>query len=177
MDNLEEYLNAFGDSSSDDDDPPILRDICEQEFDRIDDSTALTQLVFGFTEESQYNMDDSFNTGTTENSNDQIFHQLIRRNRSETSKSDTDFLKMGEEEAISKKEQCELLAKYFEDLAQSKDNVNFNNEKLPNCKKRCKIIKENAKASTNSGEVAITKEDIWKAINQLKLRKQQMNMT
>ncbi|CAG2201933.1 unnamed protein product [Mytilus edulis] len=67
-----------------------------------------------------------------ENPNDQIFHQLIRRNRSETSKSDTNFLKMGEEEAISKKEQCELLAKYFEDLAQPKDNVNFNNEKLLN---------------------------------------------
>ncbi|CAG2201912.1 unnamed protein product [Mytilus edulis] len=67
-----------------------------------------------------------------ENPNDQIFHQLIKRNRSETSKSDTNFLKMGEEEAISKKEQCELLAKYFEDLAQPKDNVNFNNEKLLN---------------------------------------------
>ncbi|VDH99106.1 Hypothetical predicted protein [Mytilus galloprovincialis] len=105
-----------------------------------------------------------------ENPNDQIFHQLIRSNRSETSKSATDFLKMGEEEAIFKKEQCELLAKYFEDLAQPKDNVDFNNEKLLNCKKRCKIIKKIAKASSDT-EVTITKEDIRKAINQLKVKK------
>ena len=55
-------------------------------------------------------------------------------------------------------------------MAQPKDNVNFNNEKLLNCKKRCKIIKEIAKASTDT-EVIITKEDVRKAINQLNTKK------
>jgi len=104
------------------------------------------------------------------NPNDQIFYQLIRRNQNGRKIPDIDSLKMEDIEAFTPKEQCELLAKYYEDLAQPKTSQNFNEEQLYNSKRRCDLIKNIAENSIRD-EIVITEIEIKKAINELKNKK------
>ena len=101
------------------------------------------------------------------NPDEKTFFQLIRRNQTNIKSSIPESMTNGEKTASTPKEQRELFASYFKELATPQDKPDFDNQLLTSSQKRCQLIQDISE-HTSKKKISISKDEIRRAIQKLK---------